>query len=271
MSTAMCTARLTVVEPALPPAPYFGGKRLLAKRLIERINATPHTLYAEPFVGMGGVFLRRTHRPKVEVINDLSRDVANLFRILQRHYPQFMDVLRFQLTSRADFYRLVETNADTLTDLERAARYLYLQRTAFGGKISGRNFGISRTGPARFDLNKLEPMLAEVHERLASVVIECLPYREFIARYDRDGALFYLDPPYWGCEDEYGKGAFERADFARLAEALRGLKGRFILSINDTPGVREVFEGFSLEAVPVRYSVAGGGKGREFPELIITP
>lgn len=265
------SASLNSVDPTLPVAPYFGGKRLLAKRLIERINATPHTLYAEPFVGMGGVFLRRTHRPKTEVINDLSKDVANLFRILQRHYPQFMDVLRFQLTTRADFYRLVETNPETLTDLERAARFLYLQRTAFGGKISGRNFGTTRTGPARFDLNKLEPMLAEVHERLASVVIECLPYGEFIARYDREGALFYLDPPYWGCEDEYGKNRFERGDFARLAEALRGLKGSFILSINDTPGVREVFDGFTLEPVPVRYSVAGGGKGKEFPELIITP
>jgi DNA adenine methylase len=114
-------------------------------------------------------------------------------------------------------------------------------------------------------------MLAEVHERLASVVIECLPYGEFIQRYDREGALFYLDPPYWGCEDEYGKNRFERADFARLAETLKALKGSFILSINDTPGVREVFQGFTLEPIPVRYSVAGGDKGREFPELIITP
>lgn len=271
MSTAICEAHLNAVVPALPPAPYFGGKRLLAKRLIERINATPHTLYAEPFVGMGGVFLRRDHRPKTEVINDLSKDVANLFRILQRHYPQFMDVLRFQLTTRADFYRLIETNAETLTDLERAARFLYLQRTAFGGKISGRNFGTTRTGPARFDLNKLEPMLADIHERLSSVVIECLPYGEFIQRYDRPGALFYLDPPYWGCEGDYGKGQFERADFERLAAILYSLKGTFILSINDTPEVRATFAAFRLEPVPVRYSVAGAHKGREFPELIITP
>lgn len=271
MSTAICEARLIAVDPAQPPAPYVGGKRLLAKRLVERINATPHTLYAEPFVGMGGVFLRRDLRPKTEVINDLSKDVANLFRILQRHYPQFMDVLRFQLTTRADFNRLIDTPPETQTDLERAARFLYLQKTAFGGKISGRNFGTSRTSAARFDLTKLEPMLAEVHERLSSVVIECLPYADFIARYDREGALFYLDPPYFGCEEDYGKGQFRRADFARLAETLKALKGSFILSINDTPEVREIFAGFTLEPIPVRYSVAGGGKGKEFPELIITP
>ena len=115
------SASLNPIDPTLPVAPYFGGKRLLAKRLIAQINATPHTLYAEPFVGMGGVFLRRTHRPKTEVINDLSRDVANLFRILQRHYQAFLDMLKWQVASRAEFERLMATDPDTLTDLERAA------------------------------------------------------------------------------------------------------------------------------------------------------
>lgn len=90
---------------------------------------------------MGGIFLRRQSRPSSEMINDRARDVANLFRILQRHYPQFLEILRFQLTVRAEFERLVATDPDTLTDLERAARFLYLQRTPsaerFLGAISG--------------------------------------------------------------------------------------------------------------------------------------
>ena len=134
------------VRPVRPVAPYLGGKRALASRLVARIDALPHSLYAEPFVGMGGVFFRRSRRPKAEVINDLSRDVTNLFRLLQRHYQQLLDVLKWQLCSRAEFNRLMTTPADTLTDLERAARFLYLQRTGFGGKVVGRNFGVSRTG-----------------------------------------------------------------------------------------------------------------------------
>jgi DNA adenine methylase len=98
---------------------------------------------------MGGVFLRRTRRPKCEVINDISEDVATFFRILQRHYVAFMDMLRFQLTTRAGFERLMRTDPSTLTDLERAARFLYLQRTAFGGKVVGRNFGVDDGRPAR--------------------------------------------------------------------------------------------------------------------------
>jgi len=159
------------VQPLSPPAPYQGGKRNLAKRLIARIEAIPHATYAEVFVGMGGVFFRRRQAAKAEIINDFSCDVSNLFRILQRHYPQLLDTLRFQITSRAEFERLRAANADTLTDLERAARFLYLQRTAFGGKVAGRAFGVQITGGARFNLTKLEPMLAEAHERLAGVVI----------------------------------------------------------------------------------------------------
>jgi DNA adenine methylase len=52
--------QLEPVSPTRPPAPYIGGKKMLAKRLVARINAVPHRLYAEPFVGMGGVFSAAT-------------------------------------------------------------------------------------------------------------------------------------------------------------------------------------------------------------------
>jgi len=218
---------------------------------------------------MGGVFFRR--QPiKLEVINDFSRDVANLFRILQRHFPQLMDTLRFQLTTRADFNRLVTTDPETLTDLERAARFLYLQKTAFGGKVSGRNFGVSVDHGARFNLVTLERTLAEAHERLAGVVIECLPFQDFIDRYDRSDTLFYLDPPYWGSENDYGKGLFTRADFEVLEGVLRALQGRFIPSLNDVPEVRDLFSGFQIEAVSTSYSIAGGDHQTKASELLIT-
>lgn len=259
------------VTPTSPVAPWLGGKRNLAKRICARLDATPCLTYAEPFVGMGGIFLRRSARPKAEVINDKGRDIANLFRILQRHYPQFLEVLRFQLTTRAEFNRLVETNPDTLTDLERAARFLYLQRTAFGGKVSGRNFGVSKDRPGRFNLTTLEPMLEDLHTRLAGVVIECLDWADFIPRYDGPATLFYLDPPYWGCEDDYGRQMFARTDFQRLSETLRGIKGRFLMSINDVPEIRELFAWAEIDEVSTTYTIAGGGKAREGrAELLIS-
>lgn len=264
---------LTPAAPATPVAPWLGGKRNLAGRIIARLQEVPHTTYVEPFVGMGGIFLRRPFRARAEVINDASRDVANLFRILQRHFVPLMDMLLWQVTSRTEFERLRAARPATLTDLERAARFLYLQRTAFGGKVRGQNFGVSPASPARFDVTRLAALLEAVHERLSGVVIECLPWRELLARYDRPETLFYLDPPYWGCEDDYGVAMFGRDEFGALAEALAGLKGRWLLSLNDVPEVRRIFAAFEIEAVETSYSIAGGrGVGRgKVGEVLVMP
>lgn len=259
----------TPVVPVHPVAGYIGGKRQLAKRLVEAISQVPHDTYAEPFVGMGGVFFRRTAMPRAEVINDRNGEVVTLFRVLQRHYPQFMDTLRFQITSRREFERLRASDPATLTDLERAARFLYLQRLAFGGKVAGRTFGVDPSGPARFNLTKLAPMLEDVHERLSGVVIEHLDWLEFIGRYDRPKTLFYLDPPYFGSEGDYGRDLFSRDQFALLADTLAGIQGRFILSINDVPQIRELFGRFDLQPVSLNYTISGGA-GRPAKELIIS-
>jgi DNA adenine methylase len=257
------------VSPTRPLAPWMGGKRNLARTVVAAIENIPHTLYAEPFIGMGGIFFRRGLRPKGEVINDISKDVVTLFRVLQRHYTPFTEMIRWQLASRAEFERLAATDAETLTDLERAARFLYLQRLSFGGKVVKQTFGTVYDGPARFDVTKLMPMLEEVHDRLAGVIIERLAYAEFIRRYDRPGTLFYLDPPYWGNETDYGTGIFSREDFGALAAALKGVKGRFLMSLNDRKEVRECFADFQIRAVKTTYSVAGG-KPKAVSEVLIS-
>lgn len=261
---------LEPVAPVRPLAPYIGGKKNLARRLVERIAAVPHTTYAEVFVGMGGVFFRRDQRPKSEVINDWSEDVSTFFRVLQRHYVAFMEMLRWQVTSRAGFEKLMRQDPSTLTDLERSARFLYLQRLAFGGHVSRRTFGVVPSGAARFDVTKIGPMVEAAHERLSGVVIERLSWERFIPRYDRPGTLFYLDPPYYGCEGDYGRDLFDRGQFEAMAQQLRGLDGRFILSLNDHPDVRRIFAGFDIEAVNVRYSIGGMANSKVAGEVIIS-
>lgn len=262
---------LTTVVPVTPAAGYLGGKRNLAKRVCAIIEAVDHDGYAEPFVGMGGIFFRRAARPRFEAINDISGDVTTLFRVVRRHYQALVDELDWLPASRDDFERLRALDPACLTDIERAARFLYLQRLAFGGKIVGRNFGVSTTIPGRFNLARLRATLAAIRDRLQPVVIERLPYGDFIRRYDRAGMLFYLDPPYWNCEGDYGAGVFDRADFERLAEQLLGIRGKFLLSINDTPGARAVFSPFVLRRVGVTYSISSvaTGNGMKAGELLV--
>ena len=255
------------VSPAAPVAGWLGGKKHLHPTIIDRIERISHKTYVEPFVGMGGVFLRRRFRPRLEVANDRNSEIVNLFRILQRHLPQLMEVMRFQIASRAEFERLRKTDPATLTDLERAARFLYLQRLAFGGQVDG-VFGVSLTAP-RFSLARLEPLLDAAHTRLQSVVFECLDWADVIARYDGAETLFYLDPPYFGGEKDYGPGMFQRSDFARMANVLSAIEGAFILSLNDTPEVRETFKAFEFDHVQLTYSIAKAS-GTAAEELIIS-
>lgn len=74
------------VKPINPIAPYLGGKRLLAKTIVPIIEQIPHSIYAEPFLGMGGVFFRRTQKPKCEAINDINSEIINMFRKRNNQY-----------------------------------------------------------------------------------------------------------------------------------------------------------------------------------------
>ena len=261
---------LEKTNPVQPVAAYIGGKRGLAKTIVPIIRQIPHTTYAEAFVGMGGIFLRRDAKPKAEVINDYNADVANFFRVLQRHFEMFLHELRYKLASRAEFNRLMDSPPHTLTDVEKAARFLYLQRLAFGGKIVGKSFGVSRSMPSRFDMTRLQAMLEDVFERLSGVVIEQLDYKEFITRYDDKDTLFYLDPPYYTNEGDYGKELFNRDEFAKMAALLKGIKGKFILSLNDRAEVRKIFAGFNFMEVQTTYTMAGANNAKRVGELLIS-
>lgn len=169
----MESTTLSPVAPVRPIAPYLGGKRMLARRLTALIDTIPHRSFVDVFAGMGGVFLRRTSRPKLEVVNDLSRDVSNLFRVMQRHPDALAAEVARRVTSRDEFHRLRDLDPETLTDLERADRFIYLQACAFGGKVTGRNFGVDATaqGAAAYDARRMAERIAAIHARLAGVVI----------------------------------------------------------------------------------------------------
>jgi DNA adenine methylase len=113
-------------------------------------------------------------------------------------------------------------------------------------------------------------MLEDVHARLSGVVIECLSYAEFIRRYDSPGTLFYLDPPYWGSEDRYGKATFAPDDSDALARQLAGIQGKFLMSINDVPEICARFGGFDVQEVETNYTVGkkAGSRGKRRKSLL---
>jgi DNA adenine methylase len=115
----------------------------------------------------------------------------------------------------------------------------------------------------------MEEELSAAHLRLSRVYIENAGFEKVLTRFDRSGTFFYLDPPYYRCEEDYGKGIFSREDFTRLRDILAGIQGRFIMSLNDTPEVRELYKMFRMVSVKTSYSVSKKGSKGGFGEVLI--
>ncbi|MGP8051602.1 MAG: DNA adenine methylase [Desulfobaccales bacterium] len=249
-------------------AKIIDGLRLLAK--VERPLLPPHRLYCEPFAGSATIFLEKD-RGRREVLNDINGDIINLFRVVQEHHEEFLRCLRWNLDSREMFLRLKQTPAALLTDIQRACRLFYLFRAGYAGKA--RHFSSDSLRRVNsISVYRIEAMLYQVHQRLEGTTLEHLPYDECLRRYDAADALFYCDPPYYGHEKDYGAGCFGKDDFERLRDLLQRLKGRFLLSLNDTPEVRQLFADFAFVQVSLQY-VAGTRKGslsaKKAQELLI--
>lgn len=231
---------------------WLGGKSQLSKTIIEMMP--PHKAYIEVFGGAAWVLFKKSPS-KVEILNDINGDLVNLYRVVKYHFDAFVAEFEFVLFSRDDFSRLKKTDPSTLTDLQRAARFYYLVRTAFGGLLDG----VFTSNSQRMTTLKLGEDLREhmgfLHKRLQQVTIENQHFEKLIPRMDRETSFFYIDPPYYAGEDNYGKGIFCRDDFYKLRDLLRELKGKFILSLNNVPEVHEIYGEFNIHSRRARWSV----------------
>jgi DNA adenine methylase len=246
------------------PLSYIGGKNRLAKQIIEIFPE--HTTYVEAFAG-GAQVLFKKEASKVEVLNDLDGEIVNFYRVCQTHHDELLRYFRFSLVSRKLFDLLKATDPQTLTDIQRAARYLYILKGSFASLVRNPNYHWHVVQPPGFNLERLPETIQNAHKRLERVQIECLPYDEVLKRYDRPTTLFYLDPPYWG--RKLYRYNFDEADFTGLEEQLRKLKGKFILSLNDLPPVRTLFRRFRIRPVELTYT-SQKKAGRTYKEVLIT-
>lgn len=248
---------------AKPIIPWIGGKRKLAEHLLPLFP--DHQCYVEPFAGAAALFFLKQPSP-VEVLNDINGELINLYRVVKHHLEELYRQFKWVLTSRQNWERLHITPTDTLTDVQRAARFLYLQKLAFGGKVDGQVFGTATTSRPRFNLFSLEQDLQEAHFRLSNTTIEHLSWEKVIQRYDRPHTLFYCDPPYWQTEG-YGV-EFGWEHYVRMAELAKSIEGTMIISINDHPDIRELFADLPVVEVDYKYTVGGGDNATDCIELI---
>lgn len=255
------------------PLVWVGGKAAWADMLASYLP--PHGMYVEVFGGGASVLLAK-HPSKVEVYNDLDCDLVNLFRVLREQPDAFKQLWRWTIVSREEFERLWALDPDTLDPLPRAFRYLYLNRTGFGGHMRRPSFSVKAESPSRLVSwsDRADEHIDALHKRLKHTYIERMDFRELVPYYDElkgDGdTVFFVDQPYHVKDPAYVHW-FTEQDHIDLANVMRSVKGKWLMTINDDAANRAWYDGFHILAKPKQYSLAKEESGRkEFGELIIS-
>src|ERR1700676_3482144 len=155
------------------PLSYIGGKKRPATKIISLLPE--HPTYVEPFAGGAQVLLQR-RSSNVIVLNDLDFEIVNFFRVCQWHYEEFVRYLKFCLVSRKLHEMHLATDPATLTDIQRAGRFFYLQKNSFGGLVLKQKYHYGVTQPSNYNPERIPEILEQAHRRLLRVQIESLPY-----------------------------------------------------------------------------------------------
>jgi len=256
------------VRRTKPAVSWPGGKSLLLKYILPKIPK--HTCYAEPFSGGLAVLLAKP-RSDVEVINDLNGDLITFYRCVRYHTDVLLTELEFVLNSRQEFYDFREQAG--LTDIQRAARWFFRNKTCFGG-ADMRSFGtsaLSGGGAMGSRASRMEAIRA-LNVRLDRVCIEHVDWEKCVSLYDRPTTFFFIDPPYTECGATMYEG-WTATDVQILRDRLARIVGSWMVTLNDTPSNRAIFDGCTFQGIerPMGINNRASKVKRTYREIIITP
>jgi DNA adenine methylase len=252
-------------KPCKSPISWPGGKRRLLKHILPLIPA--HKCYVEVFGGGASVLLAKAPSD-IEVYNDVDGDLVAFFRNVRYHLDALLAEIEWTVNARQEL-------ADSLaqpgfTEIQRVARWFIRNKISFGGQ--GRSFGTSKVSGGASLGSRANRMTAlrELNARLDSVCIEHLSWERLIPQYDSQHAFFFADPPYFS-DGGSCYGAFTPADLAALLSALKNAQGRWMLTFEDRPEVREICAGCHLIEVERQRLIENRrGSGRTYREIIVT-
>ena len=249
----------------MPPFCRQGNKYIHRKKIIPVIP--PHKRYVELFAGSGAIFYNK-EKAEENILNDLDKGVVRRFRSVKNastdmsKYKQKLDTIP---KVKKFFDKIPRSAADKLIH--------EIIQTCFGfsGKPVVASKGIYK--PSNPFL-KIGRSLDKWQDALKGVKIENKDYEAIVKKYDGVDTFFFLDPPYENTDKDFEYAQDTDFDFDRLAEVLRGIKGKFLMTINDSPNVRKWFKGFQQKAwdVPTGWGTKGnaGRKHVTRKELLIS-
>lgn len=272
-------------DPAVTPiVKWVGGKRQLLDAIVPLIPK--HSTYYEPFVGGGAVLF--SYQPERAVINDSNEELMNIYKVVKNNPQELVEVLQKHAAKNSEEYyyeirnldRSFETYMD-MSDVDRAARILYLNKTCFNGLYRVNKAGEFNVPWGRYKNPQIvnERTIHAVSKYLndAKVRILCEDYRDTFRGIDKD-AFVYMDPPYMPLNQtsnftSYTAAGFGEAQHRELKKQCdlltkRGVK--FLLSNSCCELTEEIFKDYIVEKVYAKRSInSKGDKRGDVAELLI--
>jgi DNA adenine methylase len=244
---------------------WAGSKKQLIPVLAARAP-TQFTRYIEPFVGSAALFFHL--RPELAVLSDINSELIHAFTAVRVAPGEIAEKLSRLPTGADHYYRLRATNPASLEPIERAVRFIFLNRFCFNGVYRTNQKGMfnvpfgCRTGrlPTREHLENCAKVLEKAEFR-------CVDFEESVGL-ARTGDFVYADPPYATgsrYRGEYGYGGFQEKDLARFAAVMQAASARgaqILISYSETPVLRESLAGWCHYSLEVRRHVAGSARHR---------
>ena len=246
---------------------WVGGKKALRDEILARFPRN-YKRYIEVFGGAGWVLFHKPPGNDFEVFNDFNGNLVNLYRCVREQPEALRDELRYMLNSRLDFEYMkgMLHSQAMLPDVRRAAYYYALIRYSYAA-------GTSTFGSQPHAMWNNFPLVESAAGRLQKVVIENKDCVKLIRQYDRPESFFYCDPPYYNADQYYEAVSTDGFDHTGLANALLGIKGKFLLSYNDCPEIRALYDrhGIVVEGISRLSNIAQRYEnGKQYPELLIS-
>jgi len=239
---------------------YQGGKARHAEIIVPLVEG--YGGYVEPFAGSAEILLQK-EPTKREVINDTAGELVNFFRIVRFHKDALLDYLEWMPNSREEFYEFVQHEG--LTDIQRAARWFKRNKLSFGGDME--HFGTSRTNGTGYRSNRWEK-IEWLNKRLDRVAIENLDYEDCISRYEHKNTVLFVDPPYL-LTSNLTYDCWDLTQHTALRDRLAKATSPWVMTVNDTPKLRELYSDYTVETFSQRYYIHQGTRDKKSDQLLI--
>ena len=233
-----------------------GGKSRVKDKIIKYIQK--HKIYVEPFIGGGSVFFGKVPS-EFEIINDKDKGISDIYKDFQKVPKEIVEKYYFKRNKKV-FDKFLKTNYKDPKD--RLFRNLYLSASSFNGNRERFQEGPANTGK--------KWKSGRYQERLKGVTVLNQDFKKVIKKYDSPDSFFYLDPPY----SYAGKGHYQIVGVTMedLLSVLKSIKGKFLMSYDDSPTIRKLFKGYKIRTLMVPYVMMKGGFAtpQEKKELLIS-